>query len=89
MSQVVLFYYGDGEQKVSWLRCEPPGVFSNDQKERGVILEGKETGDPRNLYCNILRGLPNSVLTLVDSDMQGEVGPEAEVPREKTVLAIW
>lgn len=58
-------------------------------RKRRVILEGQETGDPRNLYCNILRDLPNVVLTLVDSDMQGEVGPEAEVPREKTMLAIW
>ena len=54
-----------------------------------MILEGQENGDLRNLYCNILRGLPNLVLTLVDSDMQGEEDPEAEVPVEKTMLALW
>lgn len=53
-----------------------------------MILEGQEAGDLRNLYCNILRGLLNLVLTLVDSDMQGEEGPEAEVPMEKAMLAI-
>ena len=54
-----------------------------------MILEGQGAGDLRNLYCNILRGLLNLVLTLVDSDMQGEEDPEAEVTVEKAMLAIW
>lgn len=49
-----------------------------------MILEGQETGDLRNLYCNILRGLPNLVLTLVDSDMQGEEVPRSRGTRGKS-----
>lgn len=46
------------------------------------------TGDVRSPYCNVLRIFPNLGLTLVDSDTQGDVDPEAEVPREKALLAI-
>ena len=45
-------------------------------------------GDVRSPYCNVLRIFPNLGLTLVDSDTQGEVDPEAEVPRERAMLAI-
>lgn len=46
------------------------------------------TGAVRSLYCTVLRTFPNLGLIHVESATQGEVNPEAEVPRERAMLTI-